>query len=226
MYLCYRGFSRMNTKKFEESMYKIKMALEEENRARETIIQKQRKAIRVCSEAIKSIHRKEFPVADKKIEEAKGLLNEMLTEVSGIKSLECWKGLMDVAQELGEAIFISSIVRNDVIPSVEECNISFSSYMLAASDTIGELRRYMMDSLRTRDFDNAQRAFEYMDFIYSELMTVDYTKMLVGPLRPKVDTARNLVNRSRTDLINAVQSYELSKSMKELSKKLDKYKKV
>ena len=112
------------------------------------------------------------------------------------------------------------------IPSVEECNIGFDSYMLAASDTIGELRRYLMDSLRTRDFTNAQRAFDYMDFIYSELMTVDYTKMLVGPLRPKVDTARNLVNKSRTDLINAVQAHELSESMTTLARKLDEHKKL
>jgi len=216
----------MNTKKFEESMHKIKMSLEEENRARESVLQKQRKTIRTCSEAIKSIHRKEFKIADKKIAEARKLLNEMLTEVSGIKSLECWRGLTDAAQELGEAIFISAIVRDNVIPSVEECNISFSSYMLAASDTIGELRRYLMDSLRTRDFDNAQRAFDYMDYIYSELMTVDYTKMLVGPLRPKVDTARNLVNRSRNDLINAIQAYELSQSMTKLASKLDDFKKT
>ncbi len=215
----------MNTKKFEDSMHKIKMVLEEENRAREAVIQKQRKTIRICSEAIKSIHRKEFEIADEKIAEARTMLNEMLTQVSGIKSLECWRGLTDAKQELGEAIFISSIVRKDVIPSVEECNINFSSYMLAASDTIGELRRYLMDSLRTRDFDNAQRAFEYMDYLYSELMTVDYTKMLVGPLRPKVDTARNLVNRSRNDLINAVQAYELSQSMTKLAEKLTDFKK-
>lgn len=215
----------MNTKKFEESMHRIKMALEEENRAREAIIQTQRKTIRICSEAIKSIHRKEFETADEKIAQARSLLDEMLSQVSGIKSLECWRGLTDAAQELGEAIFISSIVRHDIIPSVEECNINFSSYMLAASDTIGELRRYLMDSLRTRDFENAQRAFDYMDYLYSELMTVDYTKMLVGPLRPKVDTARNLVNRSRNDLINAVQAYELSQSMTKLSEKLADFKK-
>lgn len=215
----------MNTKKFEVSMQKIKMTLEEENRARDTVIQTQRKTIRICSEAIKSIHRKEFEKADEKIAEARALLNEMLTQVSGIKSLECWRGLTDAAQELGEAMFISSIVRKDVIPSVEECNINFSSYMLAASDTIGELRRYLMDSLRTRDFDNAQRAFDYMDYLYSELMTVDYTKMLVGPLRPKVDTARNLVNRSRNDLINAMQAYELSQSMTKLAEKLTDFKK-
>ncbi|NHJ05167.1 MAG: hypothetical protein EAX90_10100 [Candidatus Heimdallarchaeota archaeon] len=216
----------MNTKKFEHSMNRIKKLLEEEDRAREDVIQIQRSAIRTCSEAIKSIHRKEFDIADKKINQARKALIEIQAKVSGIKSLECWRGITDVAQELGEAIFISTIVRKNEIPSVEECNIGLDSYMLAASDTIGELRRYLMDSLRTRDFENAQRAFDYMDFIYSELMTVDYTKMLVGPLRPKVDTARNLVNKSRNDLINAIQAHELSESMTVLAGKLDEYKKM
>lgn len=215
----------MKTEKFDDSMSRIKKLLEEEDRARDEILQMQRVAIRICSEAIKSLHRREYDETDKKIKEAKDIINDMFIKASGIKSLECWKGLIDAAQELGEAIIISTIVRKDEIPSMEECGITLNSYMLACSDAIGELRRYLMDSLRIRDFENAQRAFDYMDYIYSELMTVDYTKMLVGPLRPKVDTARNLVNKSRTDLINALQSFELSKSMTELSLKLDDLKK-
>ncbi|NHJ47962.1 MAG: hypothetical protein FK733_09255 [Asgard group archaeon] len=215
----------MKTEKFLDSMTNIKLKLEEENKARDEVIQMQRKAIRTCSEAIKSIHRKEFDVADKKILEAQKARKIISQKVKGTKSLECWRGLDDIAQELGEAIFLSNIVRNDEIPSVEECQISFSSYMLAASDTIGELRRYMLDSLRTQDFVNAQRAFDYMDFLYSELMTVDYTKMLVGPLRTKLDVGRNLVNRSRTDLLNAQQAHDLKVSMNDLSVKIDNFKK-
>jgi len=206
-------------------MHRIKVMLEEENKIRDSVLQQQRRIIRVCSEAIKSIHRKEFDIADEKIAVAKKMLKEVLTMVKGSNSLECWRGLNDAAQELGEAIFISSMIRNDEIPSVEECQISFTSYMLAASDAIGELRRFMMDSLRTNDFENAQRAFEYMDYLYSELMTIDYTKMLVGPLRSKLDAARNLVNRTRSDLINAKQAFELKESMLNLSDKLEKYKK-
>ncbi len=215
----------MKTKKFEQSMQKIKLMLEEEDKIRDSVLQQQRRIIRVCSEAIKSIHRKEFDIADEKIALAKKMLKEVLTMVKGSNSLECWRGLNDAAQELGEAIFISSIIRNDEIPSVEDCQISFTSYMLAASDTIGELRRFMMDSLRTNDFENAQRAFEYMNYLYSELMTIDYTKMLVGPLRSKLDAARNLVNRTRSDLINAKQAFELKESMSNLSDKLEKFKK-
>ncbi|MHA1639016.1 MAG: hypothetical protein ACTSW0_02280, partial [Candidatus Heimdallarchaeota archaeon] len=86
--------------------------------------------------------------------------------------------------------------------------------------------RYLLDSLRRRDMENAQRAFNYMDFLFSELITVDYTKMLVGPLRTKLDSARNLVNRTRTDLITAFQAFELNDAMIKLSIKLDEYKKL
>jgi len=202
-------------------MSKIKLVLEEENKARDIVLTAQRKVIRVCSEAIKSIHRREFDVVDQKIAEAKNMYKEIFKNVKGIKTLECWRGLDVAAQELGEAIITSSIVRHDIIPSVEECQIPFSCYMLATSDVIGELRRFMMDSLRTRKFDEAQRAFDYMEFLYSELMTIDYTKMLVGPLRSKLDVGRNLVNRSRSDLIQALQAYDLKESLSELSEKLD-----
>ena len=215
----------MKTEKFVDSMKQIKLKLEEEDKARDEVLQMQRNIIRVCSEAIKSLHRKEYQTTDEKIREAQEKNKLMIKKIKGIKTLECWRGLNDVAQELGEAIFISSIVRKDEIPSVEECQISFSSYMLAASDTIGELRRFMLDSLRMLDFDNAKRAFEYMDYLYSELMTVDYTKMLVGPLRSKLDVGRNLVNKSRTDLINAQQAHDLKESMSNLSNKLEKFKK-
>ncbi len=218
------GLIKMNTKEFEESMNKIKLVLEEDDKARDLVLQQQRKIIRICSEAIKSVHRKEFEITDEKIQEAQSLYTETFTAAKGIKTLECWRGLDDAAQELGEALIINSIVRYDKIPSVDECQIPFSSYMLAVCDVIGELRRFMMDSLRTRNFDDAQRAFNYMDFLYSELMTVDYTKMLVGPLRAKLDVDRNLVNKSRSDLITALQAYDLKETMTELSKKLDKLK--
>ena len=65
-----------------------------------------------------------------------------------------------------------------------------------------------------------------MEYLYSELMTVDYTKMLVGPLRSKLDVGRNLVNKSRTDLINAMQAFELKESMVLLTEKLDNFKKT
>ncbi|NHJ85822.1 MAG: hypothetical protein FK734_10190 [Asgard group archaeon] len=216
----------MKTEKFDDSLKKIKLILEEDDKARDSVLQQQRRIIRICSEAIKSIHRKEFDIADKKTADAKALFDEVVIMVKGTKSLECWRGLDDAAQELGEAIFLSSMVRKDEIPSVEECQINFTSYMLAACDAIGEMRRFMMDSLRTRDFENAQRAFNYMDYLYSELMTVDYTKMLVGPLRQKLDISRNLVNKSRNDLINALQAFDLKQSMEELSSKLDKINKV
>lgn len=218
--------SKLKTEKFEESMNHIKLLLEEEDKSRDITLTKQRRLIRICSEAIKSVHRQEFKIADEKIKEAKKLFKEMSKRVEGTKSLECWRGLDDAAQELGEAIMINSIIRYDEIPSVEECEISFTSYMLAASDTIGELRRYLLDSLRRRDMENAQRAFNYMDFLFSELITVDYTKMLVGPLRTKLDSARNLVNRTRTDLITAFQAFELNDAMIKLSIKLDEYKKL
>jgi len=215
----------MNVKKFEQSLNKIKLLLEEEDKARDSVFQLQRKIIQKSSEAIKSIHRKEYDEADEKINDTKVMFNDMFNKVRGIKSLECWRGLEDAAQEIGEAIILNSVVREDEIPSVEECHISFSGYLLATSDAIGELRRYMLDSLRERDFENAQRAFDYMDYLYSELMTIDYTKMLVGPLRVKLDGARNLVNKSRTDLLTAIQANDLKQSMSELADKLDKFKK-
>ena len=215
----------MKTKNFEDSMSKIKKILEEEDKVRDTILSMQRKTIRICSEAIKSIHRKEYELSDKKIEEAAGNIKEMLRMVQGIATLECWRGLVDASQELGEALIFGSIVRYDKIPSIDDCQITWKSYMLANCDVIGELRRYLLDSLKNRDFDDAQRAFEYMEYLYSELMTVDYTKMLVGPLRSKLDVGRNLVNKSRTDLINALQAYELKESMLKLTEKLDKFKK-
>jgi len=185
-------------------MDKIKKKLEEEDKVRDELLSTQRRTIRICSEAIKSIHRKEFEESDKKITDAAKNIKHMSLIVKGLASLECWRGLTDASQELGEAIIFGSIVRNDVLPSVEECQIT----------------------LKNRDFVNAQRAFEYMEYLYSELMTVDYTKMLVGSLRSKLDVGRNLVNRSRTDLINAMQAFELKESMETLTEKLDNFKKT
>jgi translin len=211
----------MNTERFVQSLEEIKDALEEEDKARDEVLKTQRNVIRRSSEAIKSIHREDFSQADDKIVEAQKLCKKMHDLVKGHPNLENWNGLRDAEQELGEALIVRSIITEDKILGKETVGISNSSYMLALCDVIGEMRRYLMDSVRKRDFDNAQRAFDYMDFIYSELSTVDYTRMLVGPLRSKVDTGRHLVQKSRTDLINAQQAYDLKQSMSALSKELD-----
>jgi translin len=214
----------MNTEKFEKSMVAIRERLEKEDQVRDQVLRENRQIIRKCSEAIKAIHRQEYDKADEKIKNASSMLNEMKEMVKDIPSLECWGGILSAAQELGEAIVISTIIRDDVIPSPEECGINSTTYMLSLCDVIGELRRYLMNSLRNRDLENAQRAFDYMEAIYTELMTIDYTKMLVGPLRSKVDNGRRLVNRSRDDLVNSLQAKELEEAMSNLSKQLDELK--
>ena len=104
-------FVKMNTKKFEDSLNKIKLVLEKEDKVRDVILHEQRRIIRICSEAIKSVHRKEFDIFDEKLKEARERYTEIFKQIEGIHTLECWRGLTDAAQELGEAIMINSIVR-------------------------------------------------------------------------------------------------------------------
>ncbi|MEA2071019.1 MAG: hypothetical protein U9O98_06985 [Asgard group archaeon] len=210
----------MKTKKFQKSLESIRDKLDIEDEKRDELLRIQRQTIRTSSEAIKSVHRQEFSEADEKIKNAKKKLEIMRKLVKNTLSLKCWRGVDDAAQEVGEAIITSSIIRDDEIPSIDECELPDISYLLALCDVIGEMRRYMLDCFRKDNFTNAQRAFDYMEYIYSELMTFDYTKMLVGSLRHKIDVCRRLVQSSRSELINAIQSHELKKAMKNLEEKL------
>ena len=74
---------------------------------------------------------------------------------------------------------------------------------------IGELRRYILDSLRQDSVDRCQELMDVMDEIYSILVTIDYPEAVTGGLRRSTDQMRGVLERTRGDLTMALRQHKL-----------------
>jgi translin len=84
-------------------------------------------------------------------------------------------------------------------------------------EAVGELRRYILDSLRKGDLSRGEELLQAMDNIYDVLVTMDFPDAITGGLRHTTDMVRGVLERTRSDLALAIQQ-------KSLEDKLGKFK--
>lgn len=108
----------------------------------------------------------------------------------------------DAFQEACEAFLLAAIVSGRRLPSPTEIGADVESYLLGLGDVVGEVRRLTLDRLAADDLDRAEGYLELMADLYHTLMRFDTTRAIV-PLKPKQDTARSLLERTRGEVVMA-----------------------
>jgi len=204
----------------EKTFSEIDKRLDLDNQKREELIIISRSAIRCSSIAIRHLHRKEISSAQKKIQENKEVIsriNELALEMNPYPF-----GMVNSAnQEYVEAIFLFSFLQGKPFPSFTELKVPYLAYLHGIPDFIGELRRFILDTLRKKDsIDLAVKALDLMDELYSLLVTLDYPAGLTHNLRKKTDFVRNLTEKTRGDVTLALNRLDLVNT---LNKTLQSY---
>ena len=88
------------------------------------------------------------------------------------------------------------------------------------AETVGELRRHLLDSLREGEMEHCEECLEVMDEIYGVLITFDYPDAMTGGLRRNTDAVRGILERSRGDLTVAVMQRDLAGRLRDLESNL------
>jgi translin len=131
--------------------------------------------------------------------------------------------MMTAYQEYTEAKQLISLLKNDIFLTPEELGVPYKSYLSGIGDLVGELRRYGLNAIRQENIENAERVLDLMEEIYESLSSVEYPKSLVPGLRLKCDIARALLERTRGDVMNAIQRKKLIKEMRGLTQELKRH---
>ncbi len=179
----------------------IRTQLDENDTKREEILRSARRSVRLSSEAIRSLHRKEMLDAQEKINE----IREILNHVESLASNPDLTHLLQTAhQEYAEARLFYLFLENKPLEGPQELGIPIVSYLHSLSDLTGELRRYILDMVRkgvTKECtDLSENALTLMDEIYYQLITLDYPSGLIPGVRRKTDIMRGIIERTRGDL--------------------------
>lgn len=192
---------------------KIIKNLDEIDQDRELILKLSRQIIRDCSVAIKSIHRQEFHNYEEKINEIKDNHGKLLKIVE--KNPEFFGGYKKTPeQEYVEAICLHAIINEEELPDPSNYNVSEVNYLLGLADVIGELRRYVLDKIRSGEIDNLDNILEKMEDIYTYLFSLDYPKGIIQELRRKTDVARGLIEKTRGEISLTMQMNRLKQHLK------------
>jgi translin len=194
----------------------IRAAFIAKNAARDEAIARSRELIRHCAEGIRAIHRREWDKADSKLSAAAAAAAEMRAGVAAYPDLYHSGYTQDALKEVVEAFCTRAIVRDLPLPSPQSLEVEEAAYLNGLAEAATELRRFILDTLRRENPDQAEaeRLLEWMDDIYDQLVTFDFPDAITSGLRRQTDIVRGVLERTRGDLTTTVQQHRLQEALR------------
>lgn len=178
----------------------VQARFEAKNRAREAALGSARQAVRRAANAIRAAHRGELAAADRLLIEARQLLDVAESVLAAHPDIYYAGFLQDAQKEYAEARATRALVASEALPEPEEVGVGDAPYLNGLAETVGELRRHLLDVLRAGDVARANELFGAMEEIQSLLADIDYPDAITGGLRRSTDIARAVIERTRSDL--------------------------
>lgn len=199
----------------EKTAERIRNKFKSQDLAREKVLGLSREIIRFSSYTIRAIHRRDLT-------EAGGHLSKARENMAKLKSTlkECPEvsiGLSyDAQKEFAEANLTLALTTDGNIPSPEDIDVGYASYLNGMGEAVGEMRRYLLDSLRSGDLGPCEDILSAMDDIYNVLVTMDFPDAMTGGLRRTTDVVRSILEKTRGDLTQALSQKRLEDKLLKL----------
>jgi translin len=208
------------TENLETLAEKIRLYFSAKDAAREKALRLSREIIRYSTTTIRAVHRQEKVNAEQLLTSAQALLKELTNDVLKKNNDLAYAGFVhDAQKELAEASCTLAIVSSKPLPEPEALGVSYPAYLNGLGEAVGELRRYILDSLRRNDLSRCEEFLATMDDIYSVLMTMDFPEGITYGLRRTSDAIRGILERTRGDLTLALRQQELEEKLERTAKK-------
>jgi translin len=194
----------------------MQQTLSAKDKAREKALPLCRDTIRHCSNAIRAIHRQEFEQAAELLQSARNILTQAEQAVAAHSELGNTGFIRDAQKELAEGNITLALVTGRPLPSPEELGVDAAAYLNGLGEAAGELRRYLLDSMRQGDLSRGEELLSAMDDIYNVLVTMDFPDAITGGLRRTTDMVRGVLERTRSDLTLAIRQKDLENRLEKL----------
>jgi len=195
--------------------------LDRKSAGRDAALSGSRTTIRFCANAIRAVHRSEWAEAKKLMKEAEKTLKAAQKALEPFPEIYYVGFLMDAQKEYVEARATYAIIKGEQIPGPEELGIGEAPYLNGLGETVGELRRFILDLLRHGNVERCEMLLDAMDDIYYVLVSMDYPDAITGGLRRTTDVARSLIERTRGEFSIALVQENLEAALKEHAKRVE-----
>jgi translin len=199
----------------------IRQHLTAKSAAREISLARARETIRSSANAIRAIHRHDFATGQRLTEEAGAALRAAVEPLRAHPDVLHGGFVHDAAKEYAEARLFLSLARGEPPPNPEQLGVDPVGYLHGLAETVGELRRHLLDFLRRGEVERCEPLLESMDEIYTQLVTIDFPDAMTAGLRRATDAARGILEKTRGDLTIAIRQRDLEIRLSSLEARLE-----
>ncbi len=206
--------------RLDEIAERIHQSFNAQTAARDRALAQARLLTRHCANAIRAVHREENELAQQNLTEARMLVQGLRQGLADYPDLYYAGYTQDALKEFAEASLVSALVLDQALPTPEDLQVEYNTYLQGLAEAAGELRRRCMDILRHRHSKEAERLLGVMDDIYTILVTMDYPDAITGGLRRLTDVVRGVTERTRGDLTISLRQEQLEASLKRMEDRL------
>ena len=193
----------------------LRTNLDAKTAARDKGLASSRSAIRACGNAIRAMHRYDFDAADKLLEEAQAHLDDARLALTDHPDMLYAGFVHDAEKELAEARITSALVTGAAMPSPESVGVPAAAFLKGMAESIGELRRHILDLMRRGELKRCEELLSSMDDLYFVLVSMDYPDGITLGLRRLTDVARSIIERTRGDFTTSTIQKELQDALDE-----------
>ena len=183
---------------------------------RDKVLKDSRDVISSCSRSIIAVHNRRPKEAQAELARAKSLLAAL--KKSGSSQLSRY--IVSPETEFVEASSVLALSRGGRVPTREDLGASPEAYLLGLLDTVGELKRLVLDSIMHDDLVKAKKYFQVMQDLYSTCSPLAAYDHVVNGARRKIDVARMLVEDTRSVMTEESRRESVTTTMARLEKRL------
>ncbi len=198
----------------------IREDLEARNAVRDDTLTRSRELIRHAANAIKAVHRDDWEGAEAALDVVREAADRLVEGVADYPDLYHTGYTQDALKEYVEAFATYALVREQPLPTPQELNVTSATYLNGLAEAATEIRRTLLDIIRTDHSAEAEDLLGKMDTIYNQLMTFDFPDAITYGLRRRVDILRSVLERTRGDLTNSLRQQRLREALKDLEQRL------
>jgi translin len=188
---------------------KIHTELEARTKIRDVVLEQCRSLTRHAAHAIRAVHRSEYDLAREHLADAQGILYAIRKDLEPYPDMYYAGYTQDALKEFVEASVTLALIQNQTLPTPEQLEVEYSTFLNGLAEAVGELRRRCLDILRAGYSQEAERLLTAMDDIYSVLVTMDYPDGITNGLRRQTDLVRGILERTRGDLTISLREQQL-----------------
>ena len=208
------------SKTLDTIMERVRDDFAAKNVAREKALPLCREAIRFSANAIRAVHRNDFATAQELVGKAGTQVATAKASLAGHADIYHAGFVHDSQKEFAEASITLALISGRELPTPESLDVELPAYLNGMGEAVGELRRHLLDTLRSGDVEQCETWLRDMDEMYSVLVTVDYPDAMTGGLRRTTDSVRGILEKTRGDLTLSVQQRRLEQRLEEFGSKL------